>query len=114
MVNMGIVIALSKFESQILSYKQDTQFEMLFCISNVDDPPKELMKRDKGIYTQYIPTPLPDQLIIFGLGIWPSQVGELEVEIALTYKDENLVWECLQNKQGPFVGRRIVGISPAS
>lgn len=48
------------------------------------------MKRDKGIYTQYIPTPLPDQLIIFGLGIWPSQVGELEVEIALTYKDENL------------------------
>lgn len=47
-------------------------------------------RRDKGIYTQYIPTPLPEQLIIFGLGIWPSQVGELEVEIALTYKDENL------------------------
>lgn len=29
MVNMGIVIALSKFESQIMSYKQETKFEIL-------------------------------------------------------------------------------------
>lgn len=29
MVNMGIVIALSKFESQIMSYKQETKFEII-------------------------------------------------------------------------------------
>lgn len=33
MVNMGIFNALSKLESQILSYKQDTEFEIL-CFVN--------------------------------------------------------------------------------
>lgn len=33
MVNMGIFNALSKLESQILSYKQDTEFESL-CFVN--------------------------------------------------------------------------------
>ncbi|XP_061173102.1 kelch domain-containing protein 2-like [Saccostrea echinata] len=62
----------------------------VFCISNVNDHPKQLPRREEGIYSQYIPTPVPEQLIIFGLGKWPSQVGELEVEVALTYKDVHL------------------------
>lgn len=33
MVNMGIFNTLSKLESQILSYKQDTEFEIL-CFVN--------------------------------------------------------------------------------
>lgn len=33
MVNMGIFNALSKLESQILSYKQDREFENLCCVN---------------------------------------------------------------------------------
>ncbi|XP_062617879.1 kelch domain-containing protein 2-like [Saccostrea cucullata] len=62
----------------------------IFCISDVNEHPKQLPRREEGIYSQYIPTPVPEQLIIFGLGKWPSQVGELEVEVALTYKDVHL------------------------
>lgn len=34
MVNMGIFNALSKLESQILSYKQDEEFENLCFVNN--------------------------------------------------------------------------------
>lgn len=57
MVNMGIFDALSKFESQILSYKQDVEFEILcfvikarMLLSSVDNIN---YKHIKSVYLVY-------------------------------------------------------------